>query len=181
MCRPIIKYDGNNIGKISLMKNSFSTILIVISSFLVSFTIGCNVNDHQNVEPGQTRYFLIGEKRQSIGDSYILPLTTEKDISAALELLKQDLSVRKKIVVAKIEKGGITDEYANKDLFDVTKRVWSWRVTEFLGFADNTVEILDGWPGYVESNLDKWMSNTNGKIGFWNYTVLREVQIGELH
>jgi len=152
----------------------------MIVLILSTLNFGYSPNENHNLEVTQTRYFLIGEAIPQHGDTFILPLSNESDILAALEILKQDLSERKRIVVAKIVKGGITGEYANKDLLDENKRIWSWRVSEFVGFADISAELYDGWPTYVESNLDEWIKNTNGKIGFWSYTVLREVPVSEL-
>ena len=48
-------------------------------------------------------------------------------------------------------------------------------MTGFQGFADSTIEILDGWPGYVEQDVDSWIANTGGAIGFWTYTVVEEL------
>lgn len=164
-----------------MFSQKINSSLIVIALFLTGFSMGCNKNENPNENnPGQTRYFLVGERTPKHGDTYVLPLTSETDIAKALKIIKEPSVASNLIVVAKIQKGGLTGEYANRDLLDGKKRIWSWRVTEFLGFADMTAEILDGWPGYVENNLDQWMHDTNGKIGFWTYTVLREVHISEL-
>jgi hypothetical protein len=32
---------------------------------------------------------------------------------------------------------------------------------------DFSIEIYDGWPGYVESDVARWIANTGGVIGFW--------------
>ncbi len=88
----------------SMFKNNFNKLLIILSLFLTVFNLGCKVNE---TEPRKTRYFLVGEATPQHGDSFILPLTSENDIAAALEIMKQDLSTRKKIVVAKIEKGDL--------------------------------------------------------------------------
>lgn len=58
--------------------------------------------------------------------------------------------------------------------------IWSWYVTEFEGFADATIEILDGNPAIAENDIEKWMGITGGVIGFWNYTVTRRVDISEI-
>ncbi len=46
-------------------------------------------------------------------------------------------------------------------------------------------EILDGGPNDVEKDIDFWFNNTSdddnsGLIGFWGYTILREVQPSEI-
>jgi hypothetical protein len=48
-------------------------------------------------------------------------------------------------------------------------------VTEFEGFFDLGIELYDGWPTYVESDVPGWMDNTDGHIGFWSYTVVAEL------
>lgn len=58
--------------------------------------------------------------------------------------------------------------------------LWTWHVIEFVGFAENTIEILDGWPGFIEENVQGWIDNTSGTIGFWGYTVVREIEMGQL-
>ena len=40
---------------------------------------------------------------------------------------------------------------------------------------DFTIEILDGWPGFVEQDVNGWIANTNGRVGFWTYTVVAEL------
>ena len=52
---------------------------------------------------------------------------------------------------------------------------WSWRTIGTPSFADFTIEILDGWPTFVESDVEGWIANTNGQIGFWGYTVVAEL------
>ena len=39
------------------------------------------------------------------------------------------------------------------------------------------LSIYDGWPGFVEQDLPGWLANTEGIIGFWNYTVVAELQV----
>ena len=163
------------------MINSLFKYTSILSLLIIFFfSMGCGVNDEGN-DQDQTRYFLVGESAEhKYGDSYILPLSSKEDIAKALDILKQDISVRKTIIIAKIEKGGAAGKYVNKDLLNNEHSGWSWRITEFIGFSDNSIEIYDGWPTYVEENLDDWMHNTEGKIGFWNYTLLREVRSDEL-
>ena len=108
-------------------------------------------------------------------DSYVLPLSKKENIEFARKIIDDPTSVSSTIIVAKIDYGSGEGEYINKDLLSPSKRIWSWHVTEFIVFADDTIEILDGWPTFVEENLDSWMNNTSSMIGFWGYTVTREV------
>jgi hypothetical protein len=34
---------------------------------------------------------------------------------------------------------------------------------------------VDGTPTLVEDDVPGWLQNTNSSIGFWNYTVVREL------
>lgn len=126
-----------------------------------------------------TRYFLVGERDYVHGDSYILPLSAPADIAHAEALIEDPEAAGAPIVVATIERGGSDGAYVNRDLSG-SGDPWSWRVTEFVGFSDFTIEIYDGWPTYVEENYDDFVGTTQGMIGFWNYTILREVAACEL-
>src|SRR5205823_3844034 len=63
----------------------------------------------------------------------------------------------------------------NRNLIAADQPEWNWHVTSVSDFGDVGIELLDGWPGQVESHLDDWMRETGGKIGFWNYTVSAEL------
>jgi hypothetical protein len=127
---------------------------------------------------GETIYFKVAEPFPFInhGDSYILPLSDPAHIAAARNIIDQGpLNVSERIVVARIEPGA---DGINRNL-GAPFQTWSWHVTEFLGFAEFTIEILDGWPTFVESDVPGWMDNTNGLVGFWSYTVVEEVLVPE--
>ena len=130
-------------------------------------------------EPKEYVFFLVEDVTGTHDDSYILPLTTQADIEQARAILANPDEF--KIIVAEItKKNSPAHYYPNKDLNN--DREWSWHVSKFIGFADITVEIYDGWPEYVEDHYDAWVENTknengNGVIGFWNYTVTREVDL----
>ena len=106
-------------------------------------------------------------------DSYILPLTNPADIDHARNLiaLGPDLA-GSPIAIASIAPGS---DGINRDLNAPGEPLWSWHVTGFDGFADFTAEILDGWPTFVEQDVQGWIDNTNGFIGFWSYTVVAEL------
>lgn len=125
-------------------------------------------------------YFLVAETEVVHGDSYILPLTKPADILQARQLIANQES---KIVIAEISKDPADPDPINRDL--AHPRTWSWHVSEFVGFADMGIEILDGWPTYVEDHYDEWVAitkgpNGKGRIGFWSYTVVREIEAHEL-
>jgi hypothetical protein len=57
--------------------------------------------------------------------------------------------------------------------------LWNWHVVGVDGFFGTTAEILDGWPTFVEDDVSGWIANTQGKIGFWSYTVVEELAVPE--
>jgi len=123
-------------------------------------------------------YFLIAERFPNVRDSYLLPLTKPDDIARA-RFIMSNIDGFGQIAVARIARGssdGFTD---NRDLLHGGRR-WSWHVSEFLGFGDATIELIDGTPSQVEADLDYWLGPSMGRIGFWNYTVSREVRPAEL-
>ncbi len=121
----------------------------------------------------ETIYFLVAEQPGSAAhhDSYVLPLSQSGDMDHARALIQDGVSAGAPIVVAQIAKGG---DGSNGDYREPGLWLWSWHVEQFHGFADMTAEILDGWPGFVEQDVDGWISNTGAKIGFWSYTVVSE-------
>jgi len=121
-------------------------------------------------DPNYT-YFLVTPHEER--DSYVLPLIEESDIARARAIIEMNGSGCSTIVVARIEEG---HGNCNRDL--INGRIWSWHVSEFLGFADMTAEVLDGTPTWVEEDLDYWLSL--GMIGFWSYTASRELTLKEV-
>ena len=147
---------------------------IVAASLLILCVTGCPLSP-----PGETVYFLVANPDAPEKGSYVLPLEDAEDIDHARAVIADPAGSTGHIVVASIARGGRDLPYQNRDLIN-GGTLWSWRVEEFQGFADATIEILDGWPQYVEDNLDDWMANTGGQIGFWNARVIREVSVEEM-
>lgn len=145
-----------------------STLLTVLSLGLV----GCPAE-------GGARYFEVGERTPVHHDSFILPLTKEADIAHARALIAKPEATGAPIVTAQITRGGSDGPYVNRNLAG-DGAPWSWRVTSFEGFADFTIEVLDAWPTYVEDHYDDFTASSGGRIGFWNYTIVREVPAAEL-
>lgn len=119
-------------------------------------------------------YFVVSEINPSAGhgDSYLLPLEDATDIAHARDLILNGPSIGSSIVVAHIASG--TDG-VNRNVLEPGEPLWSWHVDQFSGFGDFTAEVLDGWPGFVEQDVNGWINNTNGYIGFWSYTVTAEL------
>jgi hypothetical protein len=121
--------------------------------------------------------FLVGEIGEpNHHDAYVLPLSDPAAIAHARELISAGPGAGAPIVVARIAKGA---NGVNRNSLAPGSPPWSWHVTEFESFVDNTIEILDGWPTYVEQDVDGWIQNTNGYIGFWQYTVVAELPPGD--
>lgn len=103
----------------------------------------------------------------------MVPLCDPETIARAREIIDQGGAVPPVIVVASIAAGA---DGINRDHLAPGFPEWSWHVIEWQAdFAELTIEILDGWPGYVESDVDGWIANTGGGIGFWSYTVVAEL------
>lgn len=134
--------------------------------------------------PAQVSYFLVAEwpGAEVHGDSYVLPVVRAADVEHARDLIELGpQAAGRTVVVARVALGA---DGINRDLRAPGWPAWSWHVTELLGFADCSVEILDGWPGWVEDDPEGWMQNTPpnggtpdtaGTIGFWRYTVVEEL------
>jgi len=122
-----------------------------------------------------TTYFLVAERpgQEFHRDSFVLPLTEEADVSHARDLISLGPdSAGSSIAFAKIAAGS---DGINRDLLAPNQHEWSWHVTEFEGFGDVGIELVDGNPTLVEDDVPGWLQNTNSSIGFWNYTVVREL------
>jgi len=120
-------------------------------------------------------YFLVTELpgQELHHDSYVLTLEDQADIAHARDLIARGpAEAGGSIAIAQIAGGS---DGINRDALTPGEPQWNWHVTAFDGFADTTVEILDGWPGDVAKDVPGWIANTNGRVGFWSYTVTREL------
>ena len=120
-------------------------------------------------------YFLVAETpgAELHHDSYVLPLDALEDIAHARDLIAKGPGIGNAIVVAEIAAGA---DGINRDYHAPGAPLWSWHVSEFRGFHDISAEILDGWPSFVESDVQGWIANTGGLIGFWSYTIVDELE-----
>lgn len=123
----------------------------------------------------ETIFFVVSESPLDTvrGDSYVLALEDATNIEHARNLIAKGPSVGRAIIVAEIAPGS---DGINRDVLAPGAPQWSWHVVNFQGFADATIEILDGSPTIVEDDVDSWMQNTGGIIGFWRYTVTAELK-----
>jgi hypothetical protein len=123
-------------------------------------------------------HFLVAERPDAIthGDSYVLSLTEPSDVAQARALITAPRGELSSIVVAGIAPGA---DGVNRDWRATGAPAWSWHITDFQGFFDTTAEVLDGWPTFVEGDVDGWIDNSGGAIGFWSYTVVAEIAAPE--
>lgn len=155
--------------------------LMIISALLAFLFTSCQEDEFTPVPNPNFVYFLVEDPNHGNNDSFILALADAEDIATARAMV-DDPSLRQ-IVLAKITKNKRVSYYRNRDL--INDKDWSWHISEFLGFVDNTIEIYDGWPQYVEDNYKEWVTNTKGDgtegvIGFWSYVITEEVDPSEL-
>jgi hypothetical protein len=128
-------------------------------------------------------YFLVGEQKPlalapyAKHDCYVLPLYRQQDIDHARFLIsKYHLGVvavsNNPVVVAWAIRG---KDGINRNFLDPRFQEWSWHV-EFVAFTEGTPETWDGWPTYTESVFeDSPYVHEKTKIGYWDYTVIREL------
>lgn len=105
------------------------------------------------------------------GDSYVLMLQEPADIEHARALVEKR-AAGGTIAVVRIAAGA---DGRNRNVRAPGEPLWSWHQTSFEGFGDFAIELCDGWPGYVEQDVERWIANTNGTICFWSYTVVEEL------
>ncbi len=129
------------------------------------------------------RHFVVAE-RPSIDpcvfcDSFILPLSDPRHIARALEIIADieaggngggDSSVTVEII------GG--SDGVNRDVLAPGEPLWSWHVTEFLGFGTILIfEVPSFSPGFVEEFLAEHPERGEEGFGvpFRDFTVVAEV------
>ena len=115
-------------------------------------------------------------------DSFVLALEDPLDIAHARDLIARGPEAAgASIVFAEIASGA---DGVNRDVLAAGEPLWNWHITKFEGFGDAGLELVDGWPSFVEEDVAGWIANTRrdhenpddpGHIGFWNYTVLSEI------
>jgi len=128
------------------------------------------------VVASDTVYFLVAELPDRVvrNDSYVLPLSKEEDINYARYLISRYGSGYaaddRTIVVANV---AAAKDNINRNFLDTKLPKWSWQISQFLGFAEITAEVLDGNP----TQLEPFDGSHGGQatIGFWDYTVVKEL------
>lgn len=127
--------------------------------------------------------FLVGEypSQKVHNDSYVI---TIDDTNGALISHARQLAAwvqagepvatmpDDRIVLTAIEPGV---NPINRNWLIPNSDAWNWRPVGEPSFVGSTIEILDGWPTFIEEDVTGWMANTNGYVGLWGYTVIREL------
>jgi hypothetical protein len=131
---------------------------------------------------GGTILFVVAERPGTAEhrDSFVLPLTATSDVAHARDLIARGPDAAgAPIVFAEISAGA---DGVNRDVLAGGQPLWNWHVSTFEGFGDFGIELLDGNPTLVEADVAGWIANTRraetdtaGHIGFWNYTVVAEL------
>jgi hypothetical protein len=137
-------------------------------------------------------YFLVSEfpDQREHGDSFVLPLEEADDIAHARDLVARGRAAGRTLIAADIVAGA---DNINRNLLADGKPAWSWHISQFDQFADASIELTDGWPGFIEQDVQGWINNTGGgtvdndgdgvpdgnatvgRIAFWSYTVTAEL------
>lgn len=118
-------------------------------------------------------YFLVAEREKFHGDSFVVGLSEPDHIAHARDLIARGPDAAgSTILFAHIVPGA---DGINRDLLSPDQRQWNWHIDEVTGFGDFGIELIDGWPTFVEDDIPGWIDNTGGDIGFWSYTIVREL------
>ncbi|PKL95162.1 MAG: hypothetical protein CVV18_06555 [Gammaproteobacteria bacterium HGW-Gammaproteobacteria-8] len=153
---------------------AMATFLRLTAAFLISLLF-CGTLLAEDPKSGDAvRYFRVAEIDDPCFhcESFVLPLSNPDDIAHAENLIAHGPSFGGSIAVARITAG---PDGINRNLELPEAPLWSWHVVGFDGFADVTIELCDGWPSLVESDVDEFIRNTGAQICFWGWTVVDEL------
>lgn len=123
----------------------------------------------------QKRYFLFASLYPDTTETFVVPVESPLMIQQTLDQIRDPNSAR--LLVARIEK---SQSGLNRDLSSSHKTPWSWQVVEAQNYADFAHISCNGTPQIVEERLNAWMLETGGTICFWNYRVVRELNLWEI-
>lgn len=147
--------------------------LAPLACAVVSLAHGSGVEPLVDSQATATAWFVVAEIVPFHNDSYVLALDDPAHIAHARQLIAEGPGPGLgHIVVAQITPGA---DGINRNVVAPGQPLWSWHVSRFEQFAEATIEICDGWPTFVEEDIDGWIANTGGRICFWQYTVVDEL------
>jgi hypothetical protein len=108
--------------------------------------------------------FVSGEGKNS--EAFLAKTTDGEAIKQVRAELAKPLAERKKFILGPIDRG---NEGYNKP--------WHWHfVRDKWKLAEMSMELCDGKPSYVETNLDEWLAKI-GTFCPWTERVSREIEI----
>ena len=149
---------------------------------LFALVIGIAITGAVTAARAGTTYFVVAERQgvEEHHDSFVLPLSDPSDVSHARDLIARGPDAAgAPIVFASVVAGA---DGTNRNTLAAGEPLWNWHVSEFEGFGDFGIELIDGNPTFLESDVPGWIENTRrspddnaGHIGFWNYTVVSEI------
>lgn len=139
--------------------------------FLIWVFSGLSCHGHEPVKIFP-RYFIVGIPGVSHPEAFVVSLNECVQIELARSIIEG--SVPQKIVSASVAPW--RDNINRNYLLDGAP-TWSWSVTSVLGFFDVSSVILNGSPSFVEEDVDGWMLQSGGQIGFWLYTIIGELPL----
>jgi hypothetical protein len=147
----------------------------VVHRIVALIVLGCSTLLAADARAGLS-YFLVAERpgSGSHGDSFVVPISDPGQVAHARDLAARGPDqAGAPIVFANIAPG--SGGGINRDLLAPGTPEWNWHVTGVSGFGDIGIELLDSWPTYVAQHRDAWIKETGGKIGFWSYTIVKEL------
>jgi len=105
-------------------------------------------------------YFVVGERqfKGSRFDSYVLPLTEAADIAHARDLIARGPDAAGEPIAFASVVGGA--DGINRNVVARGEPLWHWHVSQFEGFGDFGIELIDGSPTTVENDVQGWIRNT---------------------
>ena len=162
---------------VSVVRGGSGVAPFLVRLFAVAVTLSAGLAH------GGPVYFVVAERPgvAEAGDSFVLPLSSDADVAHARDLVARGPDAAgAPIVFAEIAAGA---DGINRNVIAAGEPLWNWHVSAFEGFGDVGIELVDGNPTLVEEDVGGWIVNTRrsesdavGHIGFWNYTVVAELE-----
>ena len=155
------------------LRMKYSSLLFTIG-LVTTITASTITASTARAGDSETVWFVVSETDiDDKNDSYLLPLSDPAAIAMARQLIDEGPGgAVGSIATVRIAAG--SDGF-NRNILAPGEPLWSWHVTAFEGFSDFAIELCDGWPGFVEEDVEGFIRNTNATICFWGYTVTAEL------
>jgi hypothetical protein len=120
---------------------SFVLAVAATIAAAVLFVVSCSSPTDPNLEDGVLATFAVHTERYSIF------ITNPQTIEQVIALWNGQSTAN--IPSGRVLKGRVS-----------YNKTWSWHIdSEDITMAENTIELCDGVPSYVEAHLDDWIAN----------------------